>query len=92
MAPTAAEAVPELMARCRACALVGNYEQALALHSQVRTTIKTLILSLSTSEEDRVRKAKWMGLIVELDAEIKLVQVVYTWLALLDVTKDMEAK
>jgi hypothetical protein len=75
MAPATVADVPDLMARCRQCALAGNYSASLQLHSQARAAIKSLLITLGSSEEERVRKAKWMGLIVELDAEIQLVKV-----------------
>jgi hypothetical protein len=75
MAPATVADVPDLMARCRQYALAGDYSAALQLHSQARAAIKSLLINLGSSEEERVRKAKWMGLIVELDAEIQLVKV-----------------
>jgi hypothetical protein len=75
MAPATVADVPDLMARCRQCALAGDYSAALQLHGQARAAIKGLLITLGSNEEDRVRKAKWMGLIVELDAEIQLVMV-----------------
>eukprot|EP00953_Heterococcus_sp_UTEX-ZZ885_P000596 844-Heterococcus_DN1.PRE.6 len=75
MAPATVADVPDLMTRCRQGALAGDYSAALQLHSQARAAIKSLLITLGSSEEERVRKAKWMGLILELDAEIQLVKV-----------------
>ncbi|CAM9488859.1 unnamed protein product, partial [Chrysoparadoxa australica] len=64
--------VPDLMKACRSAALLGSYEHALRHHSDARAVVTRFMDGTGPKEE--ARKARWRGVLAEMDAEVELVK------------------